>query len=570
MKYKYLYLNKTIQGFVLTGSLIVACNPLHADVADSISAKDPFYLQLYGGINKSANENLPRTEFSKYPWAGGFFVGLGKEITSLWGWRAAFRLNHNKSRNVQECESPDTWGWNNMGLFADATFDLTDALAPAHKEKPSPFNLKLFAGVGGAYTFGFPMQTPLSYTVAYSRNSTVGFAMRAGLTATYRVARQWRLGAELSHTIFYDRFNGVKSGFPLDERSNLKVGVTYLFGKRKKHPPIMEPVIYDNRLRDIPALPFLIPGPEETKVRRITGRAFLDFPVNETVIYPQYRRNPEELQRIRATVDSALFDTGNQITHIYLHGYASPESPYSNNTRLAKGRTAALKDYMKRHYKMDETVFQSSYTPEDWANLRSFIADGNRTRVKDDIWYETPAISETPEAPDYVLQNRDELLAVIDRDMDPDEKEALLKKVDEGRPYRWLLKHVYPGLRHTDYIIEYVVRPYETKDGRRLIYTHPEALSLEEMYRVAQTYEEGSDEWLDALLIAAKQYPEDEAANLNAACGCVMAKRMTDARRYLQKAGTSAQAGYLKDVVDAMEGKKAWKMENGKVIITGR
>ena len=62
-----------------------------------------------------------------------------------------------------------------------------------------------------------------------------------------------------------------------------------------------------------------------------------------------------------------------------------------------------------------------------------------------------------------------------------------------------MLQHVYPGLRHTDYVIEYVVKHYEVKDARRLIYTHPEALSVEEMYQVAKSYEEGTDGWLDAL-----------------------------------------------------------------------
>ena len=126
----------------------------------NIPGKDSLYIQIYGGINKSANENLPMSEFSSYPLSGGFFIGVGKEVNALWGWRTALRYNHNKSRNVPECESPDTWGWNNIGLFVDATFDITDALRlPANRG--TRFNLKAFAGVGGVYTFGFPMQTPL-------------------------------------------------------------------------------------------------------------------------------------------------------------------------------------------------------------------------------------------------------------------------------------------------------------------------------------------------------------------------------------------------------------------------
>lgn len=526
---------------------------------------DPVYFQLYGGINKSANENLPWTEFSSYPWSFGAFLGIGKEITPIWGWRAALRYNHNKSRNVQKCESPDTWGWNCLGLFADATFDITDALAHKSRQHAGKLNLKAFLGIGAAYTTGFD-DVPLSYTEAYSRNSCVVPGVRLGLDASFRIASNWRVGVELSHTQFGDQFNGVKTGIPTDGRTNLKVGVTYLLVKKKKLKKEM-PIVYNNRLRIIPELPFVMPQTEAQKHRMIMGRAFLDFPVNETVINPSYRRNPQELARICATIDSALFDKTIQVTHISLHGYASPESPYSNNTRLAKGRTASLMEFLRKRYKLSASLFHNEFTPEDWQNLRGFIADGNRRRVKGDIWYENAAILETPETPDVILKYQGELLKIIDSNMDPDEKEDKLKQVGAGEPYRWLLRYIYPGLRHTDYVIEYDVRSYPVSESRRLIYTHPEALSVKEMYLVAQSYEEGSDDWLDALMIAAKQYPKDQTANLNAACACVKAKRLTDAKLFLQNAGNSSQAQYLAEVISAMEGKCKWKIENGKVII---
>ena len=151
--------------------------------------------------------------------------------------------------------------------------------------------------------------------------------------------------------------------------------------------------------------------------------------------------------------------------------------------------------------------------------------------------------------------------------MDPDAKEEVLKKVGGGEPYRWLLEHVYPGLRHTDYIIEYKVRPFSVEKGRKIIYTHPEAMSMEEMYKVATSYKEGSENWLDALLIAVEQFPDDETANLNAACGCVMTKRLVDAKKFLQKAGNTRQAKYVSNVIKAMEGSVNWKIVNNRVIV---
>ena len=563
-------------------SILALCSlGMHAQTAEdsTLVDKDPYYLQLYVGINKSANEHLPWTEFSRYPWSTGMFFSLGREVNRLWGWRATLRINHNKSRNVEVCESKDVWGWNNIGLFADATFDVTDALrrekridqeAPADqplqvKRRTRTFNLKAFAGAGLAYTYDFD-QVPLSYTHAYSRSSKILPGLRAGLNASWRLSDRWRLGAELSQSIFEDHFNGVSADAPLDTRTNLKVGLTYLFLKNKRRP-VLQPIVHLTKLKECPPLPLIMPDPEGDKTRQIQGHAFLDFPVNETVIYPEYRKNPDELARILASVDSAMFDPSVIITRISLHGYASPESPYSNNTRLAKGRTEALKSYLIRKYNFDPKVFKTSYTPEDWDNLRGFLIDSKTRKVKGDFWYDNKNYVETPEMPDYVQENRNELLHIIGRNMDPDAKNELLKKVADGEPYRWLLEHVYPGLRHTDYIIDYTIRPLSVEKGRKLIYTHPEGLSLEEMYKVAMSYKEGTDNWLDALLIAANRYPDDETANLNAACGCVMTKRLNDAKKFLEKAGNTRQAQYVTNVVKAMEGQVNWKMDNKRLII---
>lgn len=545
--------------------LLVLC--LWACIVQAVAQqRDSVYFQFFAGINKSANEHLPWTEFTSYPWSFGCFVGMGKEWTPLWGGRLTFGYNHNKSRNVPACESKATWGWDDVELFADATFDLTDVFRRRRTNEGSDgFNLKAFAGVGGLATFSYPKDEPLSYLYPFSTDNKRCLGVRAGLTARGRLSDYWHWGAELSHTMVQDKFNGVVDHkAPMDGRTNLSVGVTFLMFRPKRK--VVGPIVYANRLKTIPRLPLKLPEPEPTKKRQIAGRAFLDFPVNETTIYPAYRRNPDELGKIRASVDSARFDPTIRIVSVSLHGYASPESPYANNTRLAKGRTAALVDYLKRQYALPDSVFHTASTPEDWDNLRAFVEAGNRRKVKGDWWYDNPALMETPEMPEGVRQYRQELLDVIDAPMDLDAKEEKLKRVGDGEPYRWLLRHVYPGLRHTDYIIDYVVKEYPIQEARQLIYTHPEALSVEEMYRVAQSYEVGSDGYYEALVIAADRNPDDPTANLNAACACVQTRRLKDAAIYLEKAGDSQEADYVRRVILAMQGKGSWRMVHGKVV----
>ena len=94
----------------------------------------------------------------------------------------------------------------------------------------------------------------------------------------------------------------------------------------------------DNIYNWIPAVAYIEPQAEAIKKRTEEGSAYLDFPVNKTVIFPDYRRNPEELEKIRLTIEVVKNDKNANITSITIHGYASPEGSYANNTRLARER----------------------------------------------------------------------------------------------------------------------------------------------------------------------------------------------------------------------------------------
>ena len=72
--------------------------------------------------------------------------------------------------------------------------------------------------------------------------------------------------------------------------------------------------------------------------------------MNRTEIHPDYRRNPEELKKILSTIDAVKNDADSKIISISIKGYASPEGSYSNNIRLAKGRTETLKEYVRKQY----------------------------------------------------------------------------------------------------------------------------------------------------------------------------------------------------------------------------
>lgn len=290
-----------------------------------------------------------------------------------------------------------------------------------------------------------------------------------------------------------------------------------------------DPLTGYREVRYVPSFRYAQPVAEEVKTRELAGRAYIDFPVNRTEIYPDYRRNPAELAKIIATIDSVRLDEDITVKSITIKGYASPESPWENNTRLAKGRTETLKNYVQAMYRFEPGFIQTDYEPEDWEGLRNYVAGSN-------------------------ISHREEILAIIDSDMEPDPKEWKLKNT-YPEEYAFLLQTVYPGLRHSDYKIEYTIRSFtELDEIARMLATAPQKLNLGEMMRYAQSLEPGSEAWNEVFETAVRMYPGDETANLNAANAAMGRNDHVSAARYLAKAGDSAEARYARGVLEALQG----------------
>ena len=99
----------------------------------------------------------------------------------------------------------------------------------------------------------------------------------------------------------------------------------------------------------------------------------------------------------------------------------------------------------------------------------------------------------------------------------------------------------YPALRHSDYTVNYTVRGLSLEESKEIINKRPQLLSLQEIYRIAESCEPGSEEFNHSFQVAATMFPDDPIANLNA--GAMEIQKggdMTTAKRYLAKANTKA------------------------------
>lgn len=272
---------------------------------------------------------------------------------------------------------------------------------------------------------------------------------------------------------------------------------------------------------------YVKPKAEAIKVRAEKGEAYLSFKLNKSDILADFRENATELRKITSTIDLVKNDKDVSITNIDIHGYASPDGPYDNNVRLANNRAAALRNYVCNLYTIDKKLFTYHATPEDWEGFKKKVEASN-------------------------LADKSAILAVANSSLTPDAKDLKIKKLYPAS-YRYIMSEIYPRLRHSDYTVTYTVRPFDIEEAKVILKTKPQQLSLQEMYLLAQTYEPGSPEFNEVFDIAVRLFPDDETANLNAACTDLQKGDLVTAEKHLAKAGNSKEAERIRKIYEEMK-----------------
>lgn len=268
---------------------------------------------------------------------------------------------------------------------------------------------------------------------------------------------------------------------------------------------IPEPVVEEVY---VPQFVYVRPKAEAIKIRQEDATAYVNFRVSKMDIDPVYMNNQVELAKINETISKVA--AGHKVLGIQMTGFASPESPYANNERLAKGRVEAIKQYVSERQRMSLDLIKTGAVPENWEGLRAYVVE-------------------------HDITNKQAILDIIDSNREPDNKEYYLKSKFPAE-YKQLLADCYPSLRRTNYSIQYQVEHYtELEEIRKVYKTSPKDLSLEELYVLAQSYKEGSNEFNDVFQTAVRLFPNSPEAHFNAASNCMAEGLLDKAEEHLNK-----------------------------------
>lgn len=270
------------------------------------------------------------------------------------------------------------------------------------------------------------------------------------------------------------------------------------------------------------------PRAEEVKRRDEQCELHLNYRVGRSEVLPSLGNNREELKRLQDMVDRVKANNDFTLTGFRITGYASPEGSYKSNITLSERRAKALADYFRRANNWDSKLFTTDWKGEDWEGLRKAVESSS-------------------------LDTKEQVLAVIREEENPDARDAKLRAIDGGKTYNTLLKDFYPPLRRSFCVVDFTVRPYTLEEAKRIIHDNPKLLSLKEMYGVAKSYPEGSDEYNDAFLTAQRLYPNDADAVTNAATVWIAQGKTAEAKAALQQVEQTAGVCNALGIVYAKE-----------------
>ncbi|MDR1344742.1 MAG: DUF3868 domain-containing protein [Tannerellaceae bacterium] len=270
--------------------------------------------------------------------------------------------------------------------------------------------------------------------------------------------------------------------------------------------------------RVMPNVAYIRPEVEAVKTRSESSEVFLDFQVAQVEINPSFGNNPRELTKIESIIKDLRSDANLMVTGVTITGFASPEGNMLNNNQLAKGRAEALKNYLSMRSGIQTHLYSVGVGGEDWNGLVQMVQNS-------------------------YIEPKGAILSIIHTSAGEVRKERL-KILGGGEVYQRLLHEYYPRLRRVVSRIEYNVRTFNVEEAKQIIKTHPQQLSLNEMFLVANTYPEGSKEFTAVFETAVRIFPNDPVANLNAAASALLGKDTAKAEYYLQKAKKNTPAYY--------------------------
>lgn len=156
----------------------------------------------------------------------------------------------------------------------------------------------------------------------------------------------------------------------------------------------------------------------------------LEFPVSQHILLHEFENNKEKFIELENNLRSIVNNNNIQISRIDIHGYSSPEGTTAFNLQLSEARANELKAYLLERYPINEGLYHVYFSGEDWNKLIELLDESD-------------------------LADKGKILSIINNTESVVLRKENLKKLNDGVPYRQMLKELYPQIRRVTLHVYY-------------------------------------------------------------------------------------------------------------------
>lgn len=121
------------------------------------------------------------------------------------------------------------------------------------------------------------------------------------------------------------------------------------------------------------------------------------------------------------------------VDHIVVRAYASPDGQYRANNRLTGYRCEEITNYITDNTGIDRSQVQSMPEGIAWSELRRIVAADKDVPAREKV------LAILDNTPVWVYDDQGRIV---------DSRKKQLQDLDGGRPYRWMYEHIFPVLRN--------------------------------------------------------------------------------------------------------------------------
>lgn len=187
------------------------------------------------------------------------------------------------------------------------------------------------------------------------------------------------------------------------------------------------------------------------------ARFFFVFPRNGTEVREDLADNRAQLAAVKRLTQALMTDPVFIIDSIALTATSSPEGSWKVNDRLARERSAALKEVLVREFRKmkDSLGIAGSYVLDAGGGVRRIETDNGLPDLPDRVragWLaeDWGRLEELVRADSALAADREGILALVRKEVDSDRREWLIRKRFPAS-YAYMREKLYPQMRAVDF-----------------------------------------------------------------------------------------------------------------------